>query len=493
MRQQRYIENQEVAAMDREDKLMHKVVADEKQQRKIVQLQKLKEQQQEQIELLAMAKQEKLQQDIQEQKRRIRQSQQDKSKYLAQLQEQQREKEEKTRKQAEQQRLFAQQQSRDCKESQAVAIDNEILKTAIAEVSRQKIILQAVPKIDARISYEKFLQESAKNPEIAAKFLRLFARFNLIVHEIAADDLKDTSIDRFDSDYEDILKNHKKLCELGAGISYFMAFSPELYGCIVNSYVQLRQKIGSQTSASLSCNFDRLQNNLSLGQGEFATLKTLYAAALKNNDTAASNQYLSVMKDKKKSLDAIQKQLHENQILMKQQYVFACLLKTCGNGGILDPCRFIQPLEKSVFSKRAMPLEKLDAYFVMLNNRIEDVLKISDDEQDPAKIDPLLKISAPKMRLVHDQTLQMIDAVLREIGLESHPKKQEWALKFYNNARMFSYDDARNYIDLDGYRYSLQKIFDSKKEGCTLAQHNSMQDLFMKLIRLYKNKFHEKP
>lgn len=498
MQQQKRIENNELDAMGAEDRHMHKIVAHEKQQRKIVERNKVKQEQQEQAETLAMLKEEKLGRDIQEQKRRMRQSQADKERYLLQLQEQQCQKleqqQQKIRVQVERKKELEQVRKvvKDLK-SQADKTADELLQTSIAQVQAQKEILAKIPKLEDRLSYKMFLKEVAKNPEFTEMFQILFETFQANVCRIAAGQLQEKSIEHFDLLYEDIIQNHRKLVAMGVGISYYMAFWPKLYGDIVNSYLQLREKISSQTSVSLSCNFERLQNNLSLGQDEFATLKTSYAAALKNNDTAASSQYLSAMKDKKKSLDLIQQQLHENQILMKQQYVFVCLLKTCGNGGILDPCRFIQPLEKSILTKRAMRLEKLDEYFVILNNQIEDVLKMSDDEQDPEKLDPVLKISMPKTKLVRDQTLQMIDTVLHKIGLADHPKKQEWALKFYNNSRIFSYDDARNYIDLDAYRYSLQKIFNLKKEGCTIEQYNSMQDLFMKLIRLYKNKFHEKP
>ena len=495
-------EAEEQDCMAAEELMTQNVVRHEKKQAHIMHKQKQREFKHQQKELQAMEQEEKDRRSLLEQERRMKQSQADKQRNLLQLQEQQQDrlkKEQELVQKADQQRILAEQNKTKEEIKECLIIvkqqkDLKILEEAIENSTIEKAIISRMPKIPERMSYKKFLKELHEQPLFNTKMEILLAGFSDITKTIvSSDNVDESSISYFDELYGVMIDAHKKLVDQGKGLSYHMALQPKLYSEILRSYVWLHKKIGDHTPASLQSIERNVLENINIHQQEFDLLKASYKDAVTKRDDLEMGKFLPLMKHKQAELSQLKKYLRESQSFSKQFYIYTCLLKTCGNGGILDPYRLVDVTANRFSCKEvAMQPQELDIQLVILNDHIEKILK-KPDVVDEKMLDPILKISAPKMGLVYQKTLRMIDNVFSYIGLQDHPHKNAWAKDFYRNARSFSLDDAQSLIDLDTYRYSLQKTFDPAIEQCTLAQYNTKQDMLMKLIRLYSKIFHKQP
>ena len=481
-------ENRDYDAKAREDKRMQRIVKAEraKENRRIKELQ-------------AKQQEEQRQRDLLEQERRDRQSRVDKQTYLAQLTAQVHEREQRKlklqekaeeQKRAIQKELVQEEKITRLKE-ESMSQTRALLDEAVAVAVIEKSMIAKIPKLAPRSSFHKFQKQCMKCPEFSEQVAFMIQCFNDITTKVAQGNVQDVDIANFDELYTTIIGKHRELVAQGKGISYYMALSPVMYKKILESYEKLHQQVGQYSSRQLEESLDTIQKPLDRRKEEFALLKASCTDAIQRKDRHAMDYCLSLMKTRKLSLDLLEKELHECQTLQKKQYVFGHMLKFCGYGGILDPYRFLDKKYLQASKSFALSEKDLDMRFVVLYDHIDTILKQEEQAAVPAT-DSVLKISQNKSDLVHQQTAGMIRGVLRDIGLEQHASREKLIRDIYNTARIFSTDDAKDLIDLDGYIHALHKMFQTYNQGCNLAQYNTKQDLQIKLIRLFAMIFHNK-
>ncbi len=445
--------------------------------------------------------------ELEEINRRIAQSRIDKEQYLQQLRQRHVALEQKKQlaiehTQRQKEHAYAVQSQREelvRKEQARHNFDKLYMDKALQAVAIESNILDKIIHFRPRLSLLQFIKKSGERSDVNRGFGLLLKSFANVIKKYAqgAIEYKENTIsvlETFDDLYANILDSHQQLVQEGMGISYYMSLDPRLYQDILNSYVQLQNVSEGLDIKKAYGEHLRLLQELQSKKEELNLLKLSYSQALRNSASSGENkalcdQLLLQLKDKKNDIE----QLTKNCLLQEQVYVFSCLLKTCGVGGILDPSRFIDRKFPYASSQIDTALyDDIKMRFVILSEYIDDVMNRVPSVADE-QIDPILKISQIKKDIIFKKSIEMYVNIFNTVGLSDNQHKVDWARRICEQARIFARDDARDTIDLDGYRYALNKIFHkSMNDGCSRMQYNLRNELLLLTIRLFACKFHGK-